>query len=69
MIIVVSRVSGFIFVFCTGLNSVFDLVCDLAMLGKNQHGTLLVVVLTDFKELIVVDLNIFEDALQCHRAL
>lgn len=69
MVIVVSRVSGFIFGFCTGLNSFFELICDLAMLGKNRHGPLLMAVLTDFKELIVVELSIFEGALQCHRAL
>lgn len=51
----VSRVSGFIFGFCTGLNSFFELICDLAMLGKNRHGPLLIAVLTDFKELIVVE--------------
>lgn len=68
-VMVSSRVSGFIFGLCTGLNSVFGLLCDLTVLGKSWHGTLLIVVLTYFKELIVVELNVFEDMFQCHRAL
>lgn len=47
---------------------VFGLLCDLMMLGKNWLGTLLIAVLTDFKELMVVEFNIFEDVIQCQRA-
>lgn len=54
MVIEGSRVSGFVFGLCTGFNSVFGLHCDLVMLEKSWHGILLIVVLTDFKELTVL---------------
>lgn len=40
----------------------------MLLLGKKRCGTLLMMILKDFKELLDVELNIFEDALQCHIA-
>ena len=38
----------------------------MVLLGKKRYGTLLIMILKDFKELLDVELSIFEDALQCH---
>lgn len=54
---------------CTELKSVFGALRDMVLLGKKRYVTLLIMLLKDFKELLDVEVNIFEDVLQCHNSV
>lgn len=41
----------------------------MVLSGKKRYGTLLIMILKDFKELLDVEFNVFEDVPQCHIAL